>query len=594
VDWTNDIWITEAVFALLAFGNMVSGIDDLVIDFYYWLAYSLRRLRYPRSRYPMLSDEDLDSIPQKKAAIFVAAWHEEDVLEQMLLTNSKLIDYQNYDFFIACYPNDHPTQEKIDSACRQLPNVIKAVNPRPGPSNKADNLNAAFAELVRQEKRTGERYEFIVMHDPEDVLHPLELKLYNYLMTRRKVSMVQTPVFPIEVPAMKFTASCYMDEFAETHTKDIYVREWVRGFVPSAGVGTAIARNVFDRLTEKFGAKVFNTESLTEDYDFSLRLKLSGYKSIFVRQSLIRKKDLWGRPKKELIATRAHFPATFKTAVRQRTRWMVGINFQNWKQVGWQGKMQTRWMLFHDRKGVWSNTVVMMNYLFILYGLCHLLYRTFISPGAGPLLPDRAWIGWAITICLGLMFNRMLQRFIATTRIYGVRQGFLSIPRMLWGNIINITVTVRAAKQFFTAEARGMKIAWDKTQHFFPSQGEILANKRGLGDVIVHTGRVAVATAQAAMAVQPSPDWHLEDALVELRKMVEADITRELAMQSARMVEQRNFAIASARVGPAVEPGEENPQSAPSLSELLVGRRKTNISDLGRIIDGDVAYAFGD
>src|SRR5207253_9624209 len=109
----------------------------------------------------------------------------------------------------------------------------------------------------------------------------------------------------------------------------------------------------------------------TEDYDFSLRLKLSGYKSIFVRQTLLHANNKARRDQSpvDLIATRAHFPATFKTAVRQRTRWMVGINFQSWKQVGWQGKVRTRWMLFHDRKAVCSNAVLMLNYLFTLYGI---------------------------------------------------------------------------------------------------------------------------------------------------------------------------------------------------------------------------------
>ena len=57
-------------------------------------------------------------------------------------------------------------------------------------------------------------------------MHPLELKLCNYLMGRGEINMVQTPVFPLEVPIAKFTAGTYMDEFAETHTKDMYVREW--------------------------------------------------------------------------------------------------------------------------------------------------------------------------------------------------------------------------------------------------------------------------------------------------------------------------------------------------------------------------------
>ena len=598
MSWPAEVTITEIVFALIVFGNVISGIDDLAIDVYYWVIYLFRRLRYPRGQYPQLTEEDLDSVIQKKAAIFIAAWDEADVIEDMLLCNSELIDYQNYEFFVACYPNDKATQEKIDAACRVLPNVHKAVNRRRGPSNKADNLNAAFAELVRQEQISGKRYDFIVMHDPEDVLHPLELKLCNYLMTRRGVNMVQTPVFPIEVPARNFTAGSYMDDFAETHTKDIYAREWARAFVPSAGVGTAIARDAFDRLGAKFGEKVFNTESLTEDYDFSLRLDLSGYKSIFVRQRLLRRcKQKTGKADEspaELIATRAHFPATFKTAVRQRTRWMVGINFQNWKQVGWEGRLQTKWMLFHDRKAVWSNSVLMFNYLFAAYGGGHWLYRACISPETLPLLPYHRWIGIAIAVCMGLMLNRVLQRVIASTRTYGIRQGLLSIPRLFWGNVINIAVTARAVKQFLTSELSGTRIAWDKTAHYFPSG--MLTNQRGLGDALVNAGRLTLNHLDAALRAQPSTEWSLENALLELRSMVEADIRRGNEQRAAA---PQTLPWAAPLSEPETAPQLNNvrgqrPEWEPTLTDLLLGRRQINPRQLSRFMQGEPDFAFGD
>jgi adsorption protein B len=465
-------------FLFLAFGNCLSGFDDLFIDIYYWTTYAMRRLKYPRKHFPLLSEEDLLALPQKHGAIFIAAWKEDDVIEEMLITNNGLINYQNYDFFVACYPNDEPTLNKVNAAASKLPNVVPAVNPKPGPSNKADNLNAAFLALKRREQELAIHYDFIVMHDPEDILHPLEMRLYNYLLHKRDPDMIQTPIFPLEVPWQHFTASSYMDEFAETHTKDIYVREWMRGFVPSAGVGTCIQRRVLDQLSDELGpAKIFNTESLTEDYDFGLRLRLTGGKAIFVRQLVWRTRDAQGQPLaqpfKEMITTRAHFPSTFYTALRQRTRWMVGIIFQNWKQFGWVGDVRTRWLLFHDRKGLWANTLVLLNYLFLLTSTFHMSLRWLVWPGMSPLLSSAWWIRAAFTICLLMMVNRVVQRAIATHRIYGWRQGFLSLPRLAWDNLINITVTFRAANQFITSELKGAKIAWDKTQHFFPTEGEV-------------------------------------------------------------------------------------------------------------------------
>lgn len=465
-------------FLFLAFGNCLSGFDDLFIDVYYWTTYAMRRLKYPRKHFPLLSEEDLLAMPQKRGAIFIAAWKEDDVIEEMLITNNALINYQHYDFFVACYPNDEPTLNKVNSAASKLPNVVSAVNPKPGPSNKADNLNAAFLALKRREQELGIHYDFIVMHDPEDILHPLEMRLYNYLLHKRDPDMIQTPIFPLEVPWKHLTASSYMDEFAETHTKDIYVREWMRGFVPSAGVGTCIQRRVLDKLSDELGpAKIFNTESLTEDYDFGLRLRLTGGKAIFVRQIVWRTRDQQGQPLaqpyQEMITTRAHFPSTFYTALRQRTRWMVGIIFQNWKQFGWVGDLRTRWLLFHDRKGLWANALVLLNYLFLLTSTFHMSLRWLVWPGMSPLLSSAWWIRAAFTICLLMMLNRVIQRAIATHRVYGLRQGLLSLPRLAWDNLINITVTFRAANQFITSELKGAKIAWDKTQHFFPTEGEV-------------------------------------------------------------------------------------------------------------------------
>ena len=468
-------------FLCLAIGNCLSGFDDLFIDSYYWTTYALRRLKYPRKRFPLLTEDDLLDMPQKRGAIFIAAWKEDDVIEEMLITNSTLINYQNFDFFVACYPNDEPTLNKVRSAVSQLPNVVAAVNPKPGPSNKADNLNAAFLALKRREQELNIHYDFIVMHDPEDILHPLEMRLYNYLLHKRDPDMIQTPIFPLAAPWSHFTASSYMDEFAETHTKDIYVREWLRGFVPSAGVGTCIQRRVLDRLSDELGpAKIFNTESLTEDYDFGLRLKLKGGKAIFVRQFVWRTRDQAGhrltKPYQEMIATRAHFPATFYTALRQRTRWMVGIVFQNWQQFGWVGDMRTRWLLFHDRKGLWANTLVMFNYLFLLVSTFHMSLRWLVWPGMSPMLSGAWWVKTAFVICVMMMLNRIAQRAIATCRIYGWQQGCLSFARLAWDNLINISVTFRAAHQFVASELQGAKIAWDKTQHFFPTEGEVGGN----------------------------------------------------------------------------------------------------------------------
>nr|BFE97275.1 hypothetical protein GCM10020185_78110 [Pseudomonas brassicacearum subsp. brassicacearum] len=76
----------------------------------------------------------------------------------------------------------------------------------------------------------------VVLHDSEDVLHPLELRLFNYLLPRK--DMIQLPVVSLERNWYEWVAGVYMDEFAEWHGKDLVVRESMTDTVPSAGVGT--------------------------------------------------------------------------------------------------------------------------------------------------------------------------------------------------------------------------------------------------------------------------------------------------------------------------------------------------------------------
>ena len=49
------------------------------------------------------------------------------------------------------------------------------------------------------------------------MLHPLELKYYNYLLPR--MDFIQLPVTSLEREWYELVAGTYMDEFAEWHTK---------------------------------------------------------------------------------------------------------------------------------------------------------------------------------------------------------------------------------------------------------------------------------------------------------------------------------------------------------------------------------------
>ena len=454
--------ILTVVLALMLVGFTVSGLDDLAFDLVYWR----RRLGDRHDRGRLLSRAQLDEAPQGRAAILTATWHEHDVIEEMLRFNALRVDYDNYDVIVGTYPNDERTQAAVDRAAAHIPRVWKAVNDRPGPTNKADCLNAALALAQRREEVLGERYAFVVLHDPEDVMHPLELKLYNRIFTSRQdIEMIQTPIYPFAAKFRDFTAGSYMDEFAEQHTKNLYAREWADTFIPSAGVGTAIRRDALDRIAED--GKAFGVQSLTEDYEIGLRLALAKMRAVFVRQLMdVPQPD--GSVRREVIATRANFPHTLGTAVRQRTRWIIGIVFQARAHWGWVGGWRMRWMLFHDRKGPWSYALVCAGYALVAYVGSYVSIRRMFYPEWDEPIPGGALMGWALVGGLTMMAHRLTQQVISTTRVYGWQQGLMSILRHPWLTFINMIATVRAVRQFRRARRENATLSWDKTQHFVP------------------------------------------------------------------------------------------------------------------------------
>ena len=69
------------------------------------------------------------------------------------------------------------------------------------------------------------------------------------------------------------------------------------------------------------------------------------------------------------------------------------------------------------------------------------------------LLVNAAMLGW-----------RVLMRAGFVTATYGLKQGLLSVPRIIVGNVIAIL----AVKRALALHANGGPSRWDKTRHIFP------------------------------------------------------------------------------------------------------------------------------
>ncbi|MEI9850211.1 MAG: glycosyltransferase family 2 protein [Sphingomonas sp.] len=105
----------------------------------------------------------------------------------------------------------------------------------------------------------------VVLHDAEDVVHPLELRVYADWL--RRFDAVQIPVLPLRDPASRFVSGHYCDEFAEAHAKQLLVRQALGAGMPACGVGCAIRRDMLARIAAARGGAPFDAASLTEDYE---------------------------------------------------------------------------------------------------------------------------------------------------------------------------------------------------------------------------------------------------------------------------------------------------------------------------------------
>mgnify|MGYP001379034923 CR=1 FL=1 len=462
--------------ALVIFLN---GLDDTFLD----LSWLIARL-FTRERKP--TDAMLETKAEQWAAIFVPAWQEDAVIAAMLRRLGGTMNYRNFRIFVAVYPNDPATQDEVRKAADETQQVQMVVLDRPGPTSKADALNQLVAASRTYEQLEGIRFGFTVLHDAEDVVHPMALKVMNWYI--EFASMVQLPVLSLNRKWHQLVAGTYMDEFAELHSKEMWLRSRVNRQVPSSGVATAFAREAFTALEHE--GPIFDAESLVEDYDISHRLAQVGHRSMFV----------WHRTREgEIVATRELFPHQYTPSVRQKTRWLLGIVYFGWRKLGWYGSAWNRYFLYRDRKILFGAVSVIIAYILAALVLCaQLACRVWPELGTLPPLIEAEWVLTIIAIDLGFLVSRLAQRMVMTGRIHGPVAGLMSPLRVVLGNFVAFHSLSRATKQFFGFKLKQRKVAWDKTDHQFPTAALVLSARPKVTDILHHAGRLSAADARRA------------------------------------------------------------------------------------------------
>jgi len=365
------------------------------------------------------------------------------------------------------------------------------------------------------------------LHDAEDVVDTLSLKLFNCLMP--EWDLVQIPIISLERPWWNLVGGHYMDEFAEAHCKEIHVREWFAGVVPGAGVGTGYSMRALEAAAAD--GDCFATDSLTEDYEFSFRIHQLGLKQTFVRFPIERRVPRWSfmhrRPRlvsrRDFITTREFFPDVFWSSVRQKTRWVTGIALQGWKKFGWRGDWRVRYLYFRDRKSLFTQQFMVLGYIVAL-GLLALQVSAALFPDryifAPPFENDSAlWDLFYINV--GLFVNRLLHRHIWTCRIYGWSQLPLIIPRYLVANVVNYFAVTRATWRYTKHLRTRERIGWDKTAHSFPGEELLAAYRRKLGDILIERGLVTKEQLDRGLAAQATTGRPLGAAIVDIGELDE-------------------------------------------------------------------------
>jgi adsorption protein B len=526
--------------AVVAVIILISSLDDLFIDAWYWIRRTYRYLTIER-RYRPLTAEQLYTREQQPLAIMVPAWQEDGVIGAMVADLVRVLDYQNYAVFVGTYRNDAATIAEVERMRRRYKQLHRVEVPHDGPTCKADCLNWIIQAIFRDEEASGVEYAGVIMHDSEDVLHPLELRFFNYLLPRK--DMIQLPVASLERNWYELVAGTYMDEFAEWHAKDLVVRESLSGAVPSAGVGTCFSRRAILGLCEATQNQPFNTETLTEDYDVGERLGRMGMQSIFARfpvQFSTRRKSWFGLgPERDVTVTmplcvREFFPNTFRTAYRQRARWTLGIGLQGWQQTGWKGSLGNRYLLARDRKGIVTAFVgivayaLLIQFLFFTYAdmlgyMPHLI--------ASPFNESRFLI--AVLWANGFAFLlRIVQRVYFVTRLYGWEHGVLSVPRMVVGNFVNFVAVARAWKLFIGHLFTGTRLVWDKTMHDFPSSDGFDDHIPRLGELLVSWQAVGAEHIEKALGDDYAKEAPLGRVLMAHGWLDEETLAEAIAFQA--------------------------------------------------------------
>lgn len=98
--------------AVVAVLILISSLDDLFVDFWYWTRRVWWRITEPYIR--PLTANALAEKDEQPIAIIIRPGHEADVIAAMIENAVSVLDYRRYIRFVGTYPNDPETIAEVE------------------------------------------------------------------------------------------------------------------------------------------------------------------------------------------------------------------------------------------------------------------------------------------------------------------------------------------------------------------------------------------------------------------------------------------------------------------------------------------------
>jgi adsorption protein B len=373
--------------------------------------------------------------------------------------------------------------------------------------------------LLREAENAGLRFEMVLTHDSEDMMDPDALRWINYYA--QESDMVQIPVLALSTPVRELTHGVYCDEFTEYQYKDMMARQTLGGFIPSSGVGTGFSRRALEMLAERHSNRIFEPGCLTEDYENGFRVRSLGLKQKFIPIHIRH-----GRP----IATREYFPRRFGLAVRQRSRWVTGINLQSWELHSARETLRHLYWFWRDRKSLVGNIVTPLTNIVFVYGAITWMWA-HAHHAAWGLAREASSIERAGIAGLSLQAAHTLLRIVLSRRIYGLRFAAAAPLRVFVANWINCFATTRAIWTYTRCRSSGRPLRWVKTEHAYPNRAALMTNRRRLSEILIGSQWITQEQLDSALASKPE-NRRLGEHLIQLGLVSEGDLYAALSLQN--------------------------------------------------------------